>query len=296
MGFQGKLMAGDFVVLAEFDPPKGVDVSDLFSNIMRVKGRVDGVVVPEMAQAVMRMSALGGAALMQQNGMETVMQVCSRDRNRLALQGDILAAYMLGIRNLLVVPGEEIEYGDHIDARPIVDIDELTLLRAIKGLEKGLDMAGMELKGSPKFITGCSIKPAKNEMALERELTIAQEKVKEGAQFMVTPPVFNIPAFTYFMDKARTLGIPVIATVFLLKSVGVARYISTNVPGPPIPDEMISRIRKAPDRISECIAIAGELVNALRGLCQGVHIVTMGWENRLPAILDAATSKKILKG
>jgi len=288
MSFQKKLATGDFVVLAEFDTPKGVDLSELFSNIMKVKGRVDGVIVPEMGQAVMRMSALGGAALMQQNGMETIMQICARDRNRLALQGDILSAYVLGIRNLLVMPGEEIMYGDHIDAKPIADIDELTLLKAIRGIENGVDMAGMELHGAPAFVTGCSIKPAKNEIALEAELELAQKKVREGAQFIVTPPVFNIPAFTYFMEKAKTLEVPVIATVFVLKSVGVARYISTNVPGPPIPDEMISRIRKAPDRITECVNIAGELVVALRELCQGVQLVTMGWESRLPAILDAA--------
>jgi 5,10-methylenetetrahydrofolate reductase len=216
------------------------------------------------------------------------MQICSRDRNRLALQGDILAAYMLGVKNLLVVPGEEIAYGDHIETKPISDIDELTLLRAIKGLEKGVDMAGMELKGSPKFLTGCSIKGAKNEMALEAELELAQKKANDGAQFIITPPVFNIPAFTYFMNKAKILGVPVIATVFLLKSVGVARYISAHVPGPPIPDDMITRIRKAPDRIGECLAIAGELITTLKGLCQGVQVVTMGWENRLPAILDQA--------
>jgi methylenetetrahydrofolate reductase (NADPH) len=288
MSFQKKLTTGDFVVLAEFDTPKGVNLSELFSNIMKVKGRVDGVIVPEMGQAVMRMSALGGAALMQQHGMETIMQICARDRNRLALQGDILSAYVLGIRNLLVMPGEEIMYGDHIDAKPIADIDELTLLRAIRGIENGVDMAGMELNGAPEFVTGCSIKPAKNEIALEAELELAQKKVREGAQFIVTPPVFNIPAFTYFMEKAKALEVPVIATVFVLKSVGVARYISTNVPGPPIPEEIISRIRKAPDRITECVSIAGELVVALRELCQGVQLVTMGWENRLPAILDAA--------
>ncbi|MFO8164615.1 MAG: methylenetetrahydrofolate reductase [Thermodesulfobacteriota bacterium] len=288
MSFQKKLLSRDFVVLAEFDPPKGVDASDLVSNLIKIKGRVDGVIVPEMAQAVMRMSAIGGAALMQQQGMETIMQICSRDRNRLALQGDILAAYFLGIKNLLVIPGEEIKYGDHIDAKQFADIDELTLLRAIKGLQNGVDMAGMELTGSPQFVTGCSIKPTKNEIALEAELEVTQKKVKEGAQFLVTPPVFNINAFTYFMEKAKTLGVPVIATVFLLKSVGVARYISTNIPGPPIPEEMISRLRKAPNRINECITIAGESITALRELCQGVQLVTMGWENRLPAILDAA--------
>jgi len=288
MGFQKKLLLGDFVVLAEFDTPKGVDVSELFSNIIKVKGRVDGVIVPEMGQAVMRMSALGGAALMQQHGMETIMQVCTRDRNRLALQGDLLSAYMLDIKNLLVIPGEEIKYGDHIDANPIADIDELTLLRAIKGLQNGVDMAGMELKGSPEFVTGCSVKPVKDDSELDAELEFTKKKVKEGAQFIITPPVFNIPAFTYFMEKAKGIGVPIIATVFVLKSVAVARYISTNVPGPPIPEEMISRIRKAPDRLTECINIAGELVVSLKNLCQGVQLVTMGWENRLPAILDVA--------
>ena len=288
MGFQKKLLSGDFVVLAEFDTPKGVDVSELFSNIIKVKGRVDGVIVPEMGQAVMRMSALGGAALMQQHGMETIMQVCTRDRNRLALQGDILSAYMLDIKNLLVIPGEEIKYGDHIDANPIADIDELTLLRAIKGLQNGVDMAGMELKGSPEFVTGCSIKPVKDDSELDAELELARKKVQAGPQFIITPPVFNIPAFTYFMEKAKDLGVPVIATVFVLKSVAVARYISTNIPGPPIPEEMISRIRKAPDRLTECINIAGELIVSLKNLCQGVQLVTMGWENRLPAILDVA--------
>jgi 5,10-methylenetetrahydrofolate reductase len=195
---------------------------------------------------------------------------------------------MLDIKNLLVIPGEEIKYGDHIDANPIADIDELTLLRAIKGLQNGVDMAGMELKGSPEFVTGCSVKPVKDDTELDAELELAKKKVKEGAQFIITPPVFNIPAFTYFMEKAKDLGVPVIATVFVLKSVAVARYISTNIPGPPIPEEMISRIRKAPDRLTECINIAGELIVSLKNLCQGVQLVTMGWENRLPAILDVA--------
>ena len=288
MAFQKKLLSGDFVVLAEFDTPKGVDVSELFSNVIKVKGRVDGVVVPEMGQAVMKMSALGGAALMQQHGMETIMQVCTRDRNRLALQGDLLSAYMLGIKNLLVVPGDEIKYGDQIDASSIADIDELTLLKAIKGLQNGVDMAGLELKGSPDFVTGCSVKPVRYESELDAELEFAAKKVQEGAQFIITPPVFNIPAFTFFMEKISRLGVPVIATVFVLKSAAVARYISANIPGPPIPEEMILRIIKAPDRLSECIALAGELIVSLKGLCQGVQLVTMGWENRLPAILDAA--------
>lgn len=288
MSFEKKITSGQFVVLAEFEPPKGVDLSDLVANIMKIKGRVDGVIVPEMAHAVMRMSALGGAALMQQQGMETIMQMCPRDRNRLALQGDILAAYALGIRNLVVIPGEEIKYGDHITAKGIADIDEITLLEAIFSLQKGVDMAGTELKGSPKFLVGCSINPYKTGKELNIELDTAKKKLDQGAQFFMTRPIFNMPLFHKFMSQASGLGVPVIATVFLLKSVGVARYINTNMPGANIPEEIITRIRKAPDRISECTNISGELVKSLKDICQGVQLVTTGWENRLPAILDAA--------
>jgi methylenetetrahydrofolate reductase (NADPH) len=288
MSFEKKITSGQFIVLAEFEPPKGVDLSELVVNIMKIKGRVDGVIVPEMAHAVMRMSALGGAALMQQQGMETIMQMCPRDRNRLALQGDILAAYALGVRNLVVIPGEEIKYGDHITAKGIADIDEITLLKAIFSLQNGVDMAGTDLKGSPRFLVGCSINPYKTGKELTIELDMAKKKLDQGVQFLMTQPVFNIPFFHKFMSKASELGVPVIATVFLLKSVGVARYINTNMPGTNIPEEIITRIRKAPDRISECTNISGELIKSLKDVCQGVQLVTTGWENRLPAILDAA--------
>jgi methylenetetrahydrofolate reductase (NADPH) len=288
MSFEKKLTSGQFVILAEFEPPKGVDLSELVANIMKIKGRVDGVIVPEMAHAVMRMSALGGASLMQQQGIETIMQMCPRDRNRLALQGDILAAYALGIRNLVVIPGEEIKYGDHITAKGIADIDEITLLKAIFSLQNGVDMAGTELKGAPRFLVGCSINPYKTGKELSMELDAAKKKLDQGARFLMTKPIFNMPLFHKFMSKASGLGVPVIATVFLLKSVGVARYINTNMPGTNIPEEIISRIRKAPDRVSECTNISGELVKSLKDVCQGVQLVTTGWENRLPAILDAA--------
>ena len=190
--------------------------------------------------------------------------------------------------NIVILPYDRCQNCEALIGMTISDIDELTLLRVIKGLQNGVDMAGIELNGSPEFFTGCYIQPSKDDIALKAELALAEKKVKEGAQFIVTPPVFNIPAFIYFKEKAKELGVPIIATVLLLKSVAVARYISTNIPGPPLPDEIIPRIRKAPDRINECINIAGETINNLRELCQGVQLVTMGWESRIPAILDVA--------
>lgn len=288
MSFQKRLKSGEFVVLAEMDTPKGVDISELVTNARRIKGRVDAVIIPDMGNGVMRMSALGGGVLMHQQGMEAVMHICPRDRNRLALQGDILAAHVLGIQNIIVVQGEDMSYGDHLDAKSVNDLDELDLLGAIRSLQEGRDLAGIEISGSPSFVVGCSLSPFADDAAMEKELESASKKIEAGAQFVICPPVFDVDVFSSFMEKAKGLGVPVIPTVFLLKSVGVARYMAANIPGCHISEEMIKRIRKAPDRVTECIRIAGETVAALKGIAQGVQIVTLGWEHRLPAILDHA--------
>ena len=288
MSLQKRLSSGEFVVLAEMNTPKGVDTSQLVSNARRIKGRVDAVIVPDMDNGVMRMSAMAGGVLMHQQGIEAIIHVYCRDRNRMALQGDILAAHALGIQNLIVVCGEDIVNGDHCDARAVNDLDELGLLGAIRSLEQGVDLAGIELTGAPSFTVGCTMAQCADEKAVECELELARRKVEAGAKFVVTPPVFDLNRFTSFMAKAGELGVPVISTVFLLKSVGSARYIATNEPYAGISEELIRRIRKASDREMECVRVAGETAAALKELTQGVRIITLGWEHRLPAILDCA--------
>jgi len=288
MSFQKQLSKGEFVVLAEMDTPKGVDISDLITNARRIKGRVDAVIIPDMGDGMMRMSALGGAVLMQQQGLEPIIHVFCRDRNRMALQGDLLSAHVLGIQNLVVVRGEDMAYGDHRDAKPVDDLDELSLLSGIQSLQEGVDMAGFDLKGTPSFTIGCTIAPYPDDQTLAAELELAQKKVDAGAQFIITPPVFNMDIFTSFMEKAKGLGVPIIVTVFLLKSVGIARYMATNEPGAHISEQMIKRIRQSPDRETEGIRIAGEMVADLKDVAQGVQIVTLGWEHQLPNILDHA--------
>jgi methylenetetrahydrofolate reductase (NADPH) len=288
MSFQKQLLSGEFVILAEMDTPKGVDISELFTNARRVKGRVDAVVIPDMGDGMMRMSALGGGVLMHQQGIEAIIHVCCRDRNRIAIQAELLSAHVLGIQNLVVVHGEDMAFGDHIEAKMVNDIDELALLDAIGSLQKGVDMAGIELKGSPSFTVGCTIEPYLDEKALTGELELARKKIEAGAQFIITPPVFDMDLFASFMEKAKELDVPIIPTVFLLKSVGIARYMATTLPAYHISEGLIKRIRQAKNRDTECIRIAGETVGNLRGLAQGVQIVTLGWEHQLPAILDAA--------
>jgi methylenetetrahydrofolate reductase (NADPH) len=288
MSLQKRLSTSEFVVLAEMNTPKGVDTSQLLTQALRLKGRVDAVTVPDMDNGIMRMSALAGGVLMQQQGLEPIIHVYGRDRNRMALQGDMLAAYGLGIQNLIVVGSEDIANCDHQDAKTVNDLDELGLIGAIRSLERGVDLAGLELNGTPSFTVGCTMAPWADDKALDLELEATRKKVEAGAAFVVTPAVYDLELFKAFLERGQGLGVPVIATVFLLKSVGSARYIANTEPAAGLSDDLIRRIRKAADRETECVRIAGETVAALKGLAQGVRIITLGWEHRLPAILDYA--------
>ena len=224
----------------------------------------------------------------RQQGLETVLHVYGRDKNRMALQGDILAAYVLGIQNLVVVRGESMAAGDHVQAKAVDDLDELGLLQAIRSLKKGTDMAGFELDGTPDFTVGCTLGPFADDQALDREIEKTQKKIEAGAQFVLSPAVFDMDRFASFLKKAKGLGVPIIPTVFLLKTVGIARYMATYEPGAFIPEHLIKRMRQSKNREMEGFVIAGETIKHLKSLVQGVQIVTLGWENRLTTILDYA--------
>jgi 5,10-methylenetetrahydrofolate reductase len=288
MNLRKKLTAGEFVLLAEMETPRGVDISELLTSAQRLKGRVDAVVVPDMDYGAMRLSATAGAALMQQQGLEPIIHVYGRDRNQMALQGDLLGAYVLGIRNLLVVCGEEISHCDHRKAKPVDDLDEIAILEMIRGLQQGLDLAGFELKGAPTFTTGCTLPACADETAFDAALEQARQKVAAGAEYVVTAPVFDLDHGVSCVNRAKGLGVPVIPTVLLLKSVGMARYISVNEPGAKMSEALIARIRKAHDREEECLRIAAEILSGFKGAAQGVKLQALGWEHRLPAVLDLA--------
>ena len=287
MHLKRKLDAGEFAILAEMDPPKGVDVSNMVANAMRVKGNVDAFVVPEMSNAVMRMSSLGGAMILREKGMETVMQLNCRDRNRIALQADLLSAYSCGITNVMAVTGEDPSFGDHHQARPVYDIDLLELLQAIKELQKGKDMAGIDLSGSPEFLVGSISNMGSKGRSPELELEEMNKKIEAGAQFFITPPLFDISAIHPFLKRVDLSKAKIIPTVLLLKSLGMARYIVRNVDHVYIPDSLIKRIQKSPDKVRECTLIASEMVSTLmqEGF-SGVLLSTIGWEHKLSEILD----------
>ncbi|HEX9911317.1 MAG TPA: methylenetetrahydrofolate reductase [Desulfatiglandales bacterium] len=288
MSFQKRLSSGEFVILAQMNTPKGVNISEMVNNARRIKERVHGVIIPDMDNGVMRMSALAGGALMRQQGLEPIMHVYGRDKNRMALQGDILAAYVLGIQNLVVVRGENMSAGDHVQAKTVEDLDELSLLQAIRSLKKGSDTAGFELDGNPDFTVGCTLGSFVDDQTLDQEIEKAQKKIEAGAQFVLSPSVFDMDRFVSFLKKVKGLGVPIIPTVFLLKTVGIARYMATYEPGAFIPEHLIKRMRQSKNREMEGFVIAGETIKQLKSLVQGVQIVTLGWEHRLTTILDYA--------
>lgn len=288
MSFRKKIESGDFVILGEFDPPKGSDFSGMLAQAIKIKGRIDTIVVPEMARSVLKASSLGGAAFLQLNGIETILQVCCRDRNRLALQADILAANALGISNIMAIPGDDIRFGDHPQAREVNDLNLIELLQTIETLQSGKDMAGIELFGTPEFLTGSVLNAGVSGGLMDMEMENINRMIEAGVRFVITTPIFDIHHFKQLIKRLDLRRISVIPTVMLLKSAGMARYIDRNIKNISVPSEIIRDIQRSPDKPKACIQIAAELIIQIREMgLPGVMISTMGWENRLPQLLDA---------
>jgi methylenetetrahydrofolate reductase (NADPH) len=286
MGLKEKLDSGEFVILAAIDPPKGVDVSLMVACAMQTKDSVDAFLVPQMSNGVMRMSALGGAVILQQNGMEAVMEISCRDRNRLAIQGDLLAAHACGVTNLVAVTGPDPASGDHHEANAVDDIHLRELLDVIQTLQQGRDMAGLDLAGSPSFLVGSTVNAGAKDRALDQELEEMAQKIEKGVRFLITPPVFDLTFIDPFLQRVDRRKVNIIPTVMLLKSVGMARYIDRHHDDVHVPDAVINRIQHAQDRIAECIRVATEMITTLKNESfTGALITTLGWENRLPDIL-----------
>ncbi len=289
MTLQEKIRSGKFVVLGEFEPPKGADFSPLSKSANLTRGRLDAVVIPEMANAVLKASSLGGCAFLQREGVETVFQLCCRDRNRLALQADILSAAALGVGNLMAVPGEDIRFGDHPQARTVNDLDLMGLLEAVQKLQNGKDLSGIELRGSTRFCVGSTLDTGAPGGLLNIELENLKRKIELGVEYVLTNPIFDLQRFEQFIKRIDVKPLSVIPTVLLLKSAGMARYIDRNIKGISIPSEMITDIQKAPDKVRECVRVAARIIVGIKNMgMAGVLISTVGWEDKLPLVLDEA--------
>ncbi len=287
MGIVNRMNEGEFVVLCEIDPPKGADTGELYHTADMLKGRIDGIVVSDIPGAVMKMGALAASYLLKEKGFDIVCNISCRDRNVLALQSDILSAYALGIRELYISDGVDIKLGDHPGAKPVNEVDSLELLSIVKRLKQGFDHGGNEITGKPDFNSGVFVNSNAKVHALELELNKLEEKIEKEAAFVITPAIFALNEFEEFIKRLRKLSnIPVIAEVILLKSVATAKFINKHIENVAVPDTLIDRMYSAGDKQAESIAIAVDLLKGLRELCQGVKIVPLGWEAKVPMIMS----------
>jgi 5,10-methylenetetrahydrofolate reductase len=286
MSFKERLESGKFVIIAELQPPKGNNLSEVYENAELLKGRVDAVNVPDLQNAIMRLGSLSVCALLKMKGIETIFNLSCSDRNRLALQSELLNASALGLKNVLLLQGDPPSIGDHFEAKPVFDLDVMGLLGAAKRLQEGYDLMGNDLQGKPQFYVGASVDAGAKSHVLDLEVTEIEKKIRLGVDFFVTHSVYDVSLFETFVKKVAHFKVPIIAGITLLKSVGMARYINKHVEGASIPDSIIDRLMKASDKQRVSIEIAGDLLRALKPLCQGIQIIPIGWEKQIPALLD----------
>ena len=291
MSLQSKLESGKFAISCEFGPLKGTDTHEIKENIEILKGKVDAANVTDQQSSVMRLGSLVTSALCVQGGLDPIFQVTCRDRNRIALQSDLLGAWVMGIKNVLALTGDLPALGDHPQAKGVFDLDSVTLLQAIARLNEGFDLSGNELKGKPSFFAGAVVKVDSNtEAAAELQIAKMQKKITAGAKFFQTQAVYDASTFGKFMKRVEKYKVPVMAGIIPLKNAGMAKYMNANVAGVHVPDELIQKMSAAAkeDREKTGIQIAADLIKQMKPMCQGVHIMAIGWEKKVPEIMAVA--------
>ena len=292
---QEKLATGEFTVTGEIGPPKGINIEPVMQEAEEyLKDSVTAVNVTDIQTAVMRAGSMVGCKLLIDRGIEPVFQMVCRDRNRLALQSDLLSAAMLGIENVLALTGDHVVMGDHQEAMPVYDLDSVGLLKAMSTLEAGsdlgVDMKGNpnELDGAPTFFKGCCVTPCAPNV--NAQIAKLEKKVAAGAQFVQTQAVYEPAAFEEFMNGISHIDVPILVGIVMLKTAGMAKYMNRGVPGVSVPDAIIQRMSDAAkeDRQKVSIEICGELVASMKDCCQGAHLMTLGWDHCVPDIIAAA--------
>jgi len=281
-----KIKEGKFVVTSEIGPPKGTDIKEMLEDAELIKGRVDAINVTDLQSSVMRVGSLAVCHLLMDRGIEPIFQVTCRDRNRLALQSDLLSASILGIENILALTGDYPTLGDHPEAKPVFDLGSVQLLEVIRMLQGGKDMKGNPLKGTPKFCAGAVVNPGAD--PLEPEIIKMEKKIEAGAQFFQTQAVYDVELFKRFLDAAKHLKTTILAGIVLLKSAGMAKYMNKNVAGVFVPDNLIQEMETTKDKPAKSIEIAARLIKELKPLCRGIHVMPIGWDKKVPLVLEAA--------
>ena len=281
---------GEFVVTAEVGPPKGIHLGHLVEEAKEYLSGITAVNVTDNQSSVMRTSTLATCAMMKNAGLTPIYQATCRDRNRLALQSDLLGAAALGIENILCLTGDHTKMGDHPGAKPVFDLDSVSLLYTASQLEKGLDLAGNELVGEPpKFAKGAVVSPISD--SVDAQLAKMERKVMAGADYFQTQAVFESEKFIEFMERAKQFGVPVQLGVIIPKNAGMCKFMNRNVAGVHVPQHMIDELAADKERAKAGITgveIAARIIKECRPYCQGLHIMALGWEAKVPELMKLA--------
>jgi len=281
---------GEFVVTAEVGPPKGIHLEHLVEEATTYLGGITAVNVTDNQSSVMRTSTLATCVALKNAGLTPIYQTTARDRNRLALQSDLLGAAAMGIENILCLTGDHTTLGDHPGAKPVFDLDSVSLLYAASQLEKGVDLAGNELVGEPpKFAKGAVVSPISD--SVDAQLAKMERKVMAGADYFQTQAVFEPEKFIAFMEKAKQFGKPVQLGVIIPKNAGMCKFMNRAVAGIHVPQEMIDALAADKERAKAGITgveIAAKIIKECKPYCQGVHIMALGWEAKVPELMKLA--------
>ncbi|MBI5373832.1 MAG: methylenetetrahydrofolate reductase [Candidatus Schekmanbacteria bacterium] len=275
-----------FVLSSEIEPPKGTDIEKFINTAESLKNKVHFFNVTDQQGAVMHAGSLTGCTILKNKNMEPIFQLACRDRNRIALQSDLLSAAISGLENVLIITGDHPHLGDHPDARAVFDLDSVQLLQAASKLMEGTDMAGNNLNKAPSFCLGAAVNPGADNLDLE--LIKVEKKVRAGAKFFQTQAVFDPERFNDFMDRMKEFNTPVMAGIVILKSSKMARFMNEKIAGINVPEEIIKRMEKTEDKKNESVEIAASIIRNIRSRCQGIHFMPLGWDNLVPHILEKA--------
>ena len=289
---QSKIKDKMFLVTSELNPPKGTDLSTLFNKVELLKKSITAFNITDNHTSKMSMSPIAVANLLKTQGIEPIVQLACRDKNRVALQSDILGLSALGIKNILCMTGDHSSIGDDPNSKPVFDLDGISLLKAVSSLRNGKDLANNKLKGAPEIFSGAVANPGSND--IQKEIDRMKQKIEAGAQFFQTQPVYDIKKFESFFNQTKELNIPIIAGHIMLKSADMANNFNKNIPGVSIPQSIIKNLSEASDKKSKSSNIAIELINELKNMCQGIHLMALGWESLIPNILKETEIKSNL--
>jgi methylenetetrahydrofolate reductase (NADPH) len=288
--FKEALNSGEFVITSEIGPPKGTNIEKMHHHIDILKDKVVAMNVTDHQSSVMRFPSIGGCLAIKEHGGEPILQMTCRDRNRLALQAELLFAYTRDVRNVLCLTGDAVPVGDHKEAKGVFDLDSLQLLMTIRQMESGKDLGGNDLDGAVEFCAGAIVTPEAN--PIEPQLVKFEKKVDAGAEFFQTQAIYDLDSFAKFMKYARRFPVKILAGIVLLTSARMAKYMTENVPGIFVPQDLIDELAAAPkgEAINKGIEIAGRMIAALKkdSICDGVHVMAIGKEELVPDILTAA--------